>query len=150
MEALVRAIPDICIGSDVIAGFPGESDEEFAAAYRFIEETPLAYLHVFPFSLRPGTPAAAMTPQVHPRVIKERAEALRNLSERKKSAYAAGFVGRELPVLVQKDEGGRKGLSRNYLTVLFEGEEQPVNREVKVLITASTGGDLVGRVIESA
>ena len=146
VQSLVRAIPDICLGSDLIAGFPGESDQEFAETYRFIEELPLAYLHVFPFSPRPGTPAATMTPQLHSRVIKERAEALRLLSEQKKSAYAAGFVGRELRVLVQRDAGGRKGLSRNYLPVLIEGSEGLFNSEVTVLITEAVGGELVGRL----
>ena len=149
VQSLFAAMPDICIGSDVIAGFPAESDEEFEETYRFIESLPLAYLHVFPFSQRPGTPAATMTPQVHSRVIKERAEKLRGLSEKKKHDYAAGFVGRELQVLVQRDEGGRKGLSRNYLPVLIEGgSEALVNREVTVLITGAKRGELVGRVAD--
>jgi threonylcarbamoyladenosine tRNA methylthiotransferase MtaB len=150
LQSLVQAIPEVCIGTDIIAGFPGESDQEFAETYRFIEEIPLAYLHVFPFSPRPGTPAATMTPQVHSRVVKERAEALRLLSEKKKAAYAARFVGRELQVLVQRDDGGRKGLARNYLTVRLEGSESLVNREVPVLITGSEGGELVGCVLETA
>ena len=149
VQSLFAAMPDICIGSDVIAGFPAESDEEFEETYRFIESLPLAYLHVFPFSQRPGTPAATMTPQVHSRVIKERAEKLRGLSEKKKHDYAAGFVGRELQVLVQRDEGGRKGLSRNYLPVLIEGgSEALVNQEVTVLITGAKRGELVGRVAD--
>ena len=148
VQALVQAVPDICLGTDLIAGFPGETDQEFAETYRFIEELPLAYLHVFPFSPRPGTPAATMTPQLHSRVIKERAEALRLLSEQKKHAYAAGFLGRELRVLVQRDAGGRKGLSRNYLPVLIEGSEGLFNSEVNVLITEAVGGELVGRLAE--
>ena len=80
VDGLVRAVPDICIGTDVIAGFPGETDREFAETCSFLESLPLAYLHVFPFSPRPGTPAAVMTPQLHSRTIKERAEALRLLS----------------------------------------------------------------------
>ena len=148
VDSLVQAMPDICLGTDVIAGFPGETEEEFSETYRFIESLPLAYLHVFPFSQRPGPPAATMTPQLHPRVIKERAEALRTLSEKKKCDYAAGFVGRELQVLVQKDEEGRKGLSRNYLPVLIEGSEGLLNNEVTVLITGSKGGELVGRLAQ--
>jgi threonylcarbamoyladenosine tRNA methylthiotransferase MtaB len=148
VTSLVQAVPDICLGSDVIAGFPGETDQEFAETYRFIEELPLAYLHVFPFSPRPGTPAATMTPQLHSRVVKERAEALRLLSEQKKNSYAGRFVGRELQVLVQRDAGGRKGLSRNYLPVLVEDSEGLFNSEVTVLITGSKGGELVGRLVE--
>ncbi|BCG47760.1 tRNA t(6)A37-methylthiotransferase [Citrifermentans bremense] len=147
VQSLVSALPEVCIGSDVIAGFPGESEEEFEATYRFIESLPLAYLHVFPFSQRPGTPAATMTPQLNPRVIKERAEALRALSEQKKTDYAAGFVGSELKVLVQK---GEKGLSRNYLTVLLEESQGLVNREVTVRVTGAKGGELLGRVFKES
>lgn len=147
VQSLASAMPEVCIGSDVIAGFPGESDREFDETYRFIDSLPLAYLHVFPFSQRPGTPAATMTPQVHPKAIKERAEALRVLSERKKSDYAAGFVGRELQVLVQK---GEKGLSRNYLTVLIEESKGLVNREVTVRVTGAKGGELTGRVLKES
>ncbi|QWV91938.1 tRNA (N(6)-L-threonylcarbamoyladenosine(37)-C(2))-methylthiotransferase MtaB [Geomonas oryzisoli] len=146
VQDLVAAMPDVSIGSDVIAGFPGETDREFQETYSFIESLPLAYLHVFPFSQRPGTPAATMAAQVQPRVIKERAEALRILSEKKKAEYAARFVGRELQVLVQKDEGGRKGLSRNYLPVLIEECEGLVNQEVGVLITGTNGGELIGKL----
>jgi threonylcarbamoyladenosine tRNA methylthiotransferase MtaB len=85
-------------------------------------------------------------PQLHSRVIKERAEALRLLSERKKKAYAERFVGRELEVLLQKDADGKKGLSRNYLSVFVEDAEGMINNEVRVVITAANGGDLVGRL----
>jgi threonylcarbamoyladenosine tRNA methylthiotransferase MtaB len=142
VQSLALALPDICIGSDLIAGFPGETDEEFAETCRLIEELPLAYLHVFPYSSRPGTPAAAMK-QVNAKVIKERAEKLRRLSEQKSSDYAGRFVGRVLPVLVQRDG---KGLSRNYLTVQLTGAEGMVNREVMVQITGTRGGELVGLV----
>jgi threonylcarbamoyladenosine tRNA methylthiotransferase MtaB len=145
VQSLAAALPDVCIGSDLIAGFPGETDEEFAETCRLIEELPLAYLHVFPYSSRPGTPAAAMQ-QVNPKVIKERAEQLRRLSEQKSSDYAERFVGRELPVLVQRDG---KGLSRNYLTVQLTGAEGMVNREVMVQIIGSRGGELAGIVIPS-
>jgi len=148
VDSLVQAVPDICLGSDLIAGFPGETEQEFQETCRFLESLPLAYLHVFPFSPRPGTPAATMTPQLHSRVIKERAEALRIISEKKKTAFAAGFVGRELQVLVQRDADGRKGLSRNYLPVLIEGSDRLFNNEVTVLITGSQGGELFGRLAE--
>ena len=146
VDSLLQAVPDICLGTDLIAGFPGETEQEFSETFRFLEGLPLAYLHVFPFSPRPGTPAATMSPQLHSRVIKERAEALRLLSEAKKQAYAEGFLGRELQVLVQRDAGGRKGLSRNYLPVLIEGSEGLFNNEVPVLITGAKGGELVGRL----
>ncbi|MCM0081616.1 tRNA (N(6)-L-threonylcarbamoyladenosine(37)-C(2))-methylthiotransferase MtaB [Geomonas sp. Red32] len=148
VESLVKAVPGIFIGADVIVGFPGETGEEFEETYRFIDSLPLAALHVFPFSVRPGTAAAGMKQQVNPKLIKERGEALRLLSEKKLSQYAAGFVGKELKVLMQKDAGGKKGLSRNYLSVLVENGAGRVNEELSVLITGSNGGELTGRVAE--
>ena len=146
LDTLLQALPDICIGTDLIAGFPGETDAEFDETYRFVASLPLAYLHVFPFSPRPGTPAASMAPQLHSRVIKERAEALRLLSTAKITSYAERFVGRDLQVLVQRDAGGRKGLSRNYLPVLIEDGEGLFNHELTVRITGANVGELVGKV----
>jgi threonylcarbamoyladenosine tRNA methylthiotransferase MtaB len=139
IEELVAAIPDICIGCDVIAGFPGETDKEAAATRDFIDSLPISYLHVFPFSPRQGTPAASMPNQVPGGVVKERAAALRRLSAQKKRAYYRRFVGSELRVLVQEKvaDGVVKGLSRNYIPVVFPGGEDLINTEIAVRITAA-------------
>jgi threonylcarbamoyladenosine tRNA methylthiotransferase MtaB len=144
IEELAATIPDICIGCDVIAGFPGETDGEFETTYRLIDALPIAYLHVFPFSPRQGTPAATMPSQAPGGVIRERAAALRRLSERKKRAYHERFVGRELEVLVQeRKEGGMvKGLSRNYIPVMLPGDDNLINSEISVWITG-TGKELL-------
>jgi threonylcarbamoyladenosine tRNA methylthiotransferase MtaB len=144
IEELAATIPDICIGCDVIAGFPGETDGEFETTYRLIDALPIAYLHVFPFSPRQGTPAATMPSQAPGGVIRERAAALRRLSERKKRAYHERFVGRELEVLVQeRKEGGMvKGLSRNYIPVMLPGDDNLINSEISVRITG-TGKELL-------
>jgi threonylcarbamoyladenosine tRNA methylthiotransferase MtaB len=147
--SFVKAVPDICIGADVIAGFPTETDAEFDETCAFISSLPLAYLHVFPFSARPGTPAATMQPQIAPPVARERAARLRKISEEKMERYVAGFVGKELQVLVQKDQRGKRGLSCNYLTVSIAEGDAPYNTEVRVLVTGARGGELVGRVIPS-
>lgn len=146
VDQLTTAAPDLCLGTDIIAGFPGETDEAFERGYRFLEELPLAYFHVFPFSPRQGTPAATMPNPVPPAVIKKRAEALRDLSLRKKRAYFERFLGRELLVLIQqKRKGGSpRGLSRNYLTVAIPGHSAPVNTEVKVRITGIDKDQLIG------
>ncbi|UFS71290.1 tRNA (N(6)-L-threonylcarbamoyladenosine(37)-C(2))-methylthiotransferase MtaB [Geomonas sp. RF6] len=146
-ESLAQSSPDICIGADVIAGFPGESDEEFEEGYTFLESLPLAYLHVFPFSSRPGTPAATMKPQVPAATIKERALRLRQLSDRKKESYYRSFLGRTVQVLIQKEQKGVRGLSRNYIPVQIEGVEPPQNSEVSVLVTRVQGDHLVGKVV---
>ncbi|MSM41220.1 MAG: tRNA (N(6)-L-threonylcarbamoyladenosine(37)-C(2))-methylthiotransferase MtaB [Geobacter sp.] len=143
---LMAALPGVCLGLDVIAGFPGETDAEFADTLRLIEELPVAYLHVFPFSSRPGTAAAAMTGHLPSRVVTERAQALRRLGEEKRSVYQSGFVGTELDVLVLKQQGAGvwRGLSRNYLTVSFSGHADLANTEVRVRVTSVRGSSLSG------
>ena len=138
VESLVAAIPDVCIGCDIIAGFPGETAEEFTRTLAFVQSLPLAYLHVFPFSPREGTPAATMAGQVNPAVIRERAQALRRVSDEKQRAYYRRFIGQVLPVLVQRpdSDGVVHGLSRNYLPVVITGGNELVNREVSVRIVA--------------
>ena len=137
LEKLVTAVPDICLGCDIIAGFPGETEDEFQEGLRFVEALPIAYLHVFPFSPREGTPAAVMTDQVNGAVVRERAQALRRLSDRKKRAFYQRFLGRELSVLVQEKEpdGVLKGLSRNYIPVTFAGDDTLLNTEVPIRVT---------------
>jgi threonylcarbamoyladenosine tRNA methylthiotransferase MtaB len=137
IEKLAKAMPDACLGCDIIAGFPGETEEEFVETLRLVESLPIAYLHVFPFSPRAGTPAAGMPGQVNGAVIRSRAQMLRRLSDRKKRAYYQGFLGRELQVLVQGKEpdGLLKGLSRNYIPVVLLGDDSLINCEVTVRVT---------------
>ncbi len=146
---LAAAVPGICLGFDVIAGFPGETEEEFATGFRFIESLPVAYLHVFPFSPREGTPAATMAGQVPSHVVRARAEALRRLSDRKKLAYYREFLGKELPVLVQeRDEKGMlRGLARNYVSVTLVGDGAPIGTEVTVRIDEVTRDSVRGEMI---
>ena len=150
VEKLVTAVPALCIGSDIITGFPGESDAEFQQGFQFLESLPITYLHVFPFSPRSGTPAATMANQLHSSVIKERAKALRKLSEQKKRAYYRGFIGRDVAVLVQnRDENGLlKGLSRNYLPVFLEGEDALINSELLVRITGVVREEVRGELAD--
>lgn len=146
VERIRSDIPDAAVGLDVIAGFPGETEEEFEKACRFIESLPIAYLHVFPFSRRPGTPAAEMKGQLRGDLIKARAARLREIGERKQRDFAESFIGRDLEVVI---EGGRegelsRGLSRNYLSILFPGDEG-VEREVtRVRVREWTGRGLLG------
>jgi threonylcarbamoyladenosine tRNA methylthiotransferase MtaB len=134
---LAAAVPDICLGCDIIAGFPGETDAEFRETLDFVESLPVAYLHVFPFSPREGTPAAAMPHQVNGSVIRDRAAALRRVSDRKKREFHRRFLGRELRVLVQErlPDGSFKGLSRNYIPVSLTGDDTLLNSEVTVKVT---------------
>jgi threonylcarbamoyladenosine tRNA methylthiotransferase MtaB len=149
VEKLATAIPDIFLGTDIIAGFPGETDHAFEQGYRFLESLPLAAFHVFPFSPRERTPAATMPGRVPAPVIKQRAEALRTLSARKKKGFFEKFLGRELDVLVQEKakNGALKGLSRNYIPVSMTGCSASVNSEVRVRVTGVEGESVRGEAV---
>jgi threonylcarbamoyladenosine tRNA methylthiotransferase MtaB len=148
VERLISLFPDAAIGADLIAGFPGESEEEFRQSLIFVASLPLAYLHVFPFSSRPGTPASTMGGHLSPTVVRERAERYRNLGEEKRQAYAGRFVGQTLKVLAQGggEPGMMKGLSSNYLEVVFPGEPGTVGEEVMVKVRGVTPGGVWGDI----
>jgi threonylcarbamoyladenosine tRNA methylthiotransferase MtaB len=147
---LEKAIPAACIGTDVIVGFPGESEGEFEQTRHFLESLPIAYFHVFPFSARDKTPAAEMSGQVAPGIIKERARVLRTLSDLKKRSFFNSLKGKELAVLVQNRgaDGALKGLSRNYAPVALNGPDSLLNTEVKVRVSAVFRDHLRGEVVE--
>ena len=152
VRKLRSAIPGIAIGMDVITGFPGEGEEEFLDTLRFIEKIELAYLHVFPYSRRPGTRASSFPDQVLKSVKKERAAALRGVGERKRIAFNGGFIGEELPVLVEgtidKETGWIKGFSDNYVPVLLpEGDPSLANRIVPVVLHRMIREKVVGRIV---
>ncbi len=146
--AIRGRLPDAAIGLDVIAGFPGETEAQFENTVRLIEALPVTHLHVFPFSRRPGTPAATMSDQIAADEIRRRAARLRALGEEKGRAFAQRFVGRALDVVV---EGGRgdgvcRGLTRNYLTVIFP-DDGAAGRTARVRITGTAPEGLVGEVL---
>ncbi|QEM68099.1 tRNA (N(6)-L-threonylcarbamoyladenosine(37)-C(2))-methylthiotransferase MtaB [Geobacter sp. FeAm09] len=146
---VTAALPDAFIGADVIAGFPGETDEEFLETLHLVEEVPFSDLHVFPFSRRAGTKAAGMPAQVAAQVVRERGERLRDAAAAKKTAFLQRFVGRTLPVLGQTWQPGTgciKGLSRNYLQVEYAAAEELVNREATVVIEQIRDGRALGRL----
>jgi len=124
-------LPSAAIGADVMVGFPGETDEEFTETFRLIEDTPLTYLHVFPYSARPGTPAAGMVSQVPSRVAEFRAKALRRMIAGKNGQFRQSMVGQPLDVLVLQPEDA---LSTNFIRVRVP-KELPVNEWTSVTIT---------------
>lgn len=147
VEAAARLLPDAFIAADVIAGFPGETEQEFQETCNLITELPLADLHVFPYSRRPGTVAANMPGQLAPGLIKERAEQLRKLASEKRTAFQQGFLGSTLAVLglrFDPTSGFMSGLSRNYLEVSYPAEAGQLNQEVQVRIQQFSKGLLYG------
>ncbi len=148
VERIHDRIPDAAIGLDLITGFPGESEAEFAETLRLIESLPVSHLHVFPFSRRPGTPAASMPDQLPGDLIKARAAQLRELGEKKLHQFAGRFIGTVLDLVVEggRDQGYCRGLSRNYLSVRFPGDEALQGQRVAVKISGWSEGLLTGEL----
>ena len=132
-------MPDAAIGADVMVGFPGETDEEFAQSRDFIESLPFTYLHVFTYSARPGTPAAEAPGQVPITVRKERNRILRRLSEAKNLDFRQSMVGKRLSVVTLQPPGS--ALTENFLTVEL-GRPAASNQLFDVEIEAVTARGL--------
>lgn len=151
VERLGREIPGIAIGSDVIVGFPGEGEAEFANTVRLLETLPITYLHVFSYSRRPGTAAATMPDQVPKTVKAARNRVLRCLAAEKNLGFRQGQLGRTLEVVVldrrDPQAGGLEGLTDNYLRVFFDGEDGWRRRRVLVraeaILPKGLGGTLI-------
>lgn len=148
-----EAMPGVAITTDVIVGFPGETEERFENGFRFMERVGFAEMHVFPYSKRTGTPAARMEDQVPEEIKHERVHKLIELSERMQADYAKAWVGRELVVI---PEGQPKGLadrnlaagySDNYLQVLFKGDESLRGKMCRVRVTESGINECRGELL---
>jgi threonylcarbamoyladenosine tRNA methylthiotransferase MtaB len=117
-------IPEAGIGTDVIVGFPGETAEDYEATVGFLEDGPFTYLHVFPYSDRPGTRASESGNKVESKLINARTKELRELSVRKNAEFRSRFLGKRLSVLslTKKTNGMREALAGNYLKVKLDGQ----------------------------
>lgn len=147
--AMIRELlPDAAIGTDLIAGFPGEDDAAFARTLAFVEESPLSYLHVFPYSVRRGTTAAKLDGHQRPAVIAGRARALREADARKRRAFARRFAGREGEVLVEhrrdRRTGTLVGYTRNYLRTRLAGPDAWMGRRITVRLRVHENGEVRG------
>mgnify|MGYP006275129619 FL=1 len=141
VKTAARRFPNAAIGADVLMGFPGEDEKAFENTHRLMSALPVAYLHVFPFSPRAGTPAADFSHPVPPDQVKERCRQMRALGAAKRIAFYQRFVGRTVSVLVEETRdratGCRKGVSGNYLNVrLKAGGEGYPNQIVPVRLDA--------------
>jgi threonylcarbamoyladenosine tRNA methylthiotransferase MtaB len=121
-----EAMPTAAIGADIMVGFPGETDNDFEATRRMIEDLPFTYLHVFTYSSRPGTKSAEMRNQVPVQVARERNRVLRELAAAKKREFMQSFVGRELSAitLTVGDEYSTEALTDNYLKMAVAGKHE--------------------------
>ena len=145
--AMMRAhLPDAALGTDVIAGFPGEDDAAFERTLAFVEESPYTYLHVFPYSVRTGTTAAKLDGRNPPATITGRARRLRAVGARKRAAFARRFDGAAAEILVETTRdpasGDLRGYTRNYLRARLDGPDAWRGRRLAVRLTVGAGGDV--------
>ena len=137
------------VTTDMIVGFPGETEEEFSKSLEFIRRCAFARMHIFPYSIRPGTPAAEME-QVPSAVKEDRARRAANLADELHRAYLSGCVGQVYPVLYEQLRCGRfLGHAPNYMEVLTRGDKTLHNRVVKTRITGVEGSALLGELEET-
>ncbi len=141
VEQLAGAIPRLGLGADVIAGFPGETDADFAATLDLVGALPFSYLHVFPYSERRGTTAASLPGRLDPRTVVDRARRLRELGAARRRAFHAAMVGRTDDVLVletrDRERGDLTGLTGNYVEVTFAGPDHLRRHIARVRVTGA-------------
>jgi len=149
VERVLGAWPDAAIGTDLIVGFPGETERHFESYFNFVEALPLAYFHVFPYSVRAGTTAAKFSDRVKPADIKRRAAVMRALGEAKRIRFATRFNRTKLKVLLEERgaDGRLTGYSRNYVRVLTQGPDELTNHEVVVEASSVEGAQLGGEIV---
>ena len=138
IDKIKKAVPGIALACDVIVGFPGETEEEFVECMEFIKDCGFHYLHVFPYSIRPGTPASRMENQVDPRIKKERVKRLIELGEKLKEEYENQFINKELNIIVETYNPKTKlyqGYSDNYIEVKVASDEDILGKYIKVKYT---------------
>lgn len=151
LSLICQKLPEISIGTDIIVGFPGEGAVEFENTRRFIEDNPISYVHVFPFSPRKGTNAFEMKPHVDNRIKKERCEILRALGKRKKYEFMNKQIGRTLDLLIEESDtdGASIGTTGNYLRARAYLDNPRLKNVVCVRISEVVEDSLIGHPIEA-
>lgn len=149
VAAAREAIPGVAVTTDLIVGFPGESEEEFAASYEFVARIDFARLHVFPYSMQPGTPAAAMPGQIPHTVKKARARQMIALGQQMAARFQRAFVDQTLEVLWEHGRNTTRkctwsGLTDNYIRVTAVSEDDLTNTLLPARLIAVTPGGMRG------
>ena len=154
VERLAAACPRLGLGADLIAGFPGETETDFAETIEFIRTMPFSYLHVFPYSARTGTEAASLVERLDARTITTRSRTLRDIGRAKSEEFRRTLVGQVEDVLVletvDRETGGLVGLSGNFVEVVFAGPRDIVGTLVTVCVTCVEGDRTLGELVGSA
>jgi threonylcarbamoyladenosine tRNA methylthiotransferase MtaB len=150
VERLAAARPGLGLGTDLIAGFPGETDRDFAETMACVQELPFSYLHVFPYSPRKGTEATRLPGRLDSRTITRRSRALRDAGRAKSDEFRRRLVGSVEDVLVlesrDRTTGGLVGLTGSYVEVVFAGPERLMRTLARVRVTDVRGDRAVGEL----
>jgi len=151
IEKCMNTFPDAAIGIDILAGFPGEGEKEFANSKNLLQEIDATYFHVFPYSKRPGTPAANYKDQVPKAVSQKRVAELRDLAEQKKTAFYSRFLATERPVLVEHKrtrDNLLTGFTDNYIPVVFSGDDSLMGKIIPVRLEQIDNNIVQGKQTE--
>ena len=151
MDLIRETIPEVAITTDIMVGFPEESDEEFEQSYHFCQEAGFANIHVFPFSPRPGTQAAKMPNQVKVKVKKERTQRMLELAQNCRHSFCERFLGQTMPVLWEAEtslgDGVYSGLTDNYIRVFTQSKKPLTNKIVPVMLARFHSQGMWGELI---
>ena len=145
-------IPDAGLGTDVLVGFPGETDRDFEETCELVQATPLSYLHVFPFSPREGTEAFSLPDRILPNIVKQRMSILLEISQAKSRSFRRQFLGRILPAITLSREEKLDSsvvLTGNYIHARVPIHSVPPNRLVNIRIEDATSEGTFARIIEA-
>ncbi len=150
IETCQKLVPEAAIGIDVLVGFPGETTRQFGNTRDLLEKINCTYLHVFPYSNRPGTRAATLGGQIGRQEKQHRVELLRSLGQQKKSAFYRRHLGTKRSALLEREraaDGRLKGFTDNYIAILAAGDDRLMNRVVTVDLQALADASVNAQVV---
>lgn len=151
VKKCMAKFPDAAIGIDILAGFPGEGDEEFNNSVQLLKEIDATYFHVFPYSKRPGTPAATFAGQVPKDVSAQRVTELRTLAKQKQLEFYGRHLKTERPVLVEQKrnrENMLTGFTDNYIPVAFKGGDELMGQVISIQLESLLDNSVLGKLVE--
>ena len=146
INSIITSCPDISIGTDIIVGFPGESEKDFNDTVNLVNNLPLTYFHVFPYSMRPNTKASLFCDQINGKVKKERVKTLIEIGKIKKKNYMSKYLGKTLDVIVEQKSANKRfysAISDNYLRILVKSTAVVSGKRLKVRVTSLTDDGLI-------
>ena len=150
VDGLREAFDDVAITTDIMVGFPGETDEEFRKTVEFVNEVSFADAHVFQYSRRRGTPAAKRPDQISPQIKEERSKVIIELTRKNRDAFLGRFLGKELRVLFEQraSDGTFEGKTDNYITIHAPTDEELKDKFRTVLLERIENGIVIGKITD--